>query len=74
MRSNPKFNTIDDLSCDLVWLHSGSEKDLARRNAEGAEKRQKDFDHGSNGFNGWNFVHRPQREIKRKGAGNAKPQ
>ena len=56
--SRPKdFHTklIDHLRCDLVGLHPGLEKDLAQRNAEGAEKRQKDFNHGSNGFNGWNF-------------------
>jgi hypothetical protein len=30
---------------------------LAQRNAEGAERRQgKVLNHGSNGFNGWNFV------------------
>jgi hypothetical protein len=46
---------IDNLRCDLVGLHSGLEKDLAQRNAEGVEKRQKDFNHGSSGFNGWNF-------------------
>jgi hypothetical protein len=46
-------------------------KDLAQRNAEGAEKRQKDF---NNGFNGWNSVHRSQREIKRQDAENAKTQ
>jgi hypothetical protein len=58
-------------------VHSASSsvrKDLAQRNAEGAEKRQRDLNHGFNGFNGWNIDHRPQREIKRKGAGNAKPQ
>ena len=31
---------IDDLRCDLVWLHSGSEKDLAQRNAEAAERKR----------------------------------
>jgi hypothetical protein len=27
---------------------------LTKGTFEGAEKRQKDFNHGSNGFNGWN--------------------